>query len=609
MTLQVEQHVSPLSSFGSDANTERLRNIANFFQSKYKYRTATRESVRNLSTWVDQDKSGDYDPDSKTAQLEITPKRKREPLAALQDERGEAKLKKPKTNTYQFGRRHGQSFPFTFKFESDAGRTLLKKLSQLPDKQASQSESSDPSISWWSASGDSFDTNDTSQSFQPYSLRKQPRSQSGRPSHHFDNSANQNVPGIEEVTLGHPAARGCKGCLELGILCTLLKEGYTYPCVDCVEDGIECELVLPPSKKRPCESCRRRKIVCSYREGGNHSVPCQQCTDSTLKCIAGPLSGRTRTGPSLDQDFSAKQRFVPTAQRLFITCTQCRQAKRWCSLKNKDQEAPCKHCKSTDIDCTFERLPDKPKKRRKVSAKRAERLKQIQDPVISAGAPQTKTIKTRYAHPIAFNYVHVEDNEDESVPCDWCASLAFGVLGLDEVEVAVIDHGAGQGYIELSGGHTERGQKPSRMCPDCTMERLQISGCKTHDIQPIQGLDPDDFDFDAAIKCLLPGSQRNAGSPPYKYCVVCPGPAFLECCKPNTLDVGPDEDALELSSAAGCGLLLCETCAVSLVEEHDGSLESLVAALEIDGGQFGLRADVKFLLGSGELLQRITAGG
>lgn len=613
MAFQVGQHSSPLPSISDhDANKERLRHIADFFQSKYNFRTAARGSVRSLTTWLDQDKSGDYDPDSKTAQPEVTPKRRREPLAGVQDVFGQAKPKKPRSNTWQLGRQNGQSCPVIFRLASAAGRASLKRLREDPDKwlsQPSQSEISDSCTSLWFTNGSSFETDDTSHSSEPYSLRKQSRNQIGKLSLHFDNHTSQPIPGLEEITLGHPAARGCKGCLQLGIHCTLLKEGYTYPCVDCVEDDIECELVLPPLKKRPCENCRRRKIVCSYREGGDHRLPCQQCTDSTLKCIAGPLSGRTRTGPCLDQDISAKQRFVPTAQRPFIKCTQCRQVKRWCSLKSKDQEAPCKHCKSAGIDCTFEKLPEKPKKIRRVSAKRAERLKQIQDLAVTDGAPMTKVIRTRYAHPITFNYLPCDENEEEPVTCDWCASLGFGILGLEEVEVEIIDPGAGQGYIEVSGGHTRRGRKPSRMCPDCTIERLQISGCKTHDIRPIEGLDPDDFDFDAAIERLLSGMQTEAGSITYRYCSVCPGPAFLECCKPSTLGTRTDEEDMERYGRVGCGLLLCETCAVLLVEEHDGNLESLVAALEIDGGPFGLRADVKFLLESGELLQRITAGG
>ncbi|KAI4124554.1 MAG: hypothetical protein LQ347_005694 [Umbilicaria vellea] len=613
MALQVGQHSSPLpSSSDYAANTERLRHIADFFQSKYNFRTATRNSVKGLTTWLDQDRSGDYDPDLKTAQPEVASKRKREPPAGLRDESGQVKLKKPRTNTWQFGRRNGQSCPITLRFASATGRASLKKLCEAPDNglsQPSQSETGDFCTSWWSANGNSFETDDTSHSSEPYSLRTQSRNRNGIGSHHFENRTSQLIVGLDEITLGHPAARGCKGCLGLGIHCTLLKEGYTYPCADCVEDDMECELVLPPLKKRPCENCRRRKIVCSYREGGNHSLPCQQCTDSTFKCNAGPLSGRTRTGPCLDQDLRRKQRFVPTSQRPFITCTQCRQGKRWCSLKSKDQEVPCKHCKLAGIGCTFEKLPDKPKKtRRRVSAKRAERLKQIEDPVVSNGVPTTKIIKTRYAHPITFNYLPCEKNEEKPSSCDWCASPGFGILGLEELEVEIIDPGAGQGYIEVSGGHTGRGRMPSRMCPDCTMERLQISGCKAHDIRLIEGLDPDDFDFDSAIERLIPGMQTEAGSIKYRYCSVCPGPAFLECCNPGTVGTRTDEEVMEPYARVGCGLLLCENCAVSLVEEHGGSLESLVAALEIDGGPFGLRADVKFLLESGELLQRITAG-
>ncbi|MCJ1297426.1 hypothetical protein MMC08_000212, partial [Hypocenomyce scalaris] len=439
MALQGGGMSSPLlPSLGYDANTERLRNIADFFQSKYNFRSGARESIKNLSTWVDQDKSGDYDPDSKKIQPVVTPRRKREPLAKHGEQYERTKPKKPRTNTWQFGRRNGQTFPFTFKFNSDAGQALLEELSVAPDNwlsQPSYNEDSDPSSSWWSASGESFQTENTSYSSQPYSLRKQPRSHLGGPSHRFGDHASQNIPGLDEVTLGHPAARGCKGCLELRIPCTLLKEGYTYPCEDCVEDGMECELILPPLKKRPCENCRRRKIVCSYREGGDHSRPCQQCIDSNLKCIAGPLSGRTRTGPSLDQDSSAKSRFIPTPQRPFVTCTQCRQAERWCSLKIKDQEAPCKHCKSAGIDCTFERLPEKSKKTGRASKRRAELPQQRSGSVVRTEAFATKTIKTRYAHPITFNFLPAEDDEEESEPCDWCERVAFGLLGLDEVEV------------------------------------------------------------------------------------------------------------------------------------------------------------------------------
>jgi hypothetical protein len=57
---------------------------------------------------------------------------------------------------------------------------------------------------------------------------------------------------LEEITLGHPEARGCKGCFEIGQRCPLLDEGSRYPCDICVEDGYDCELILEPAKKRGC---------------------------------------------------------------------------------------------------------------------------------------------------------------------------------------------------------------------------------------------------------------------------------------------------------------------------------------------------------------------
>ncbi len=57
---------------------------------------------------------------------------------------------------------------------------------------------------------------------------------------------------LEEITLGHPEARGCKGCFELRHRCPLLDEGSRYPCNICVEDGLDCELVMESTEKRGC---------------------------------------------------------------------------------------------------------------------------------------------------------------------------------------------------------------------------------------------------------------------------------------------------------------------------------------------------------------------
>lgn len=41
-------------------------------------------------------------------------------------------------------------------------------------------------------------------------------------------------------------------------------------------------------------------------------------------------------------------------------------------------------------------------------------------------------------------------------------------------------------------------------------------------------------------------------------------------------------DALGECDQKGCGLLLCESCAVTLVNEHDGNLEGLLDRLKGD---------------------------
>ena len=52
--------------------------------------------------------------------------------------------------------------------------------------------------------------------------------------------------------VGHPVARGCKGCLDVGHRCPLLDEGSIYPCDVCLQDGVDCELIREPKEKRAC---------------------------------------------------------------------------------------------------------------------------------------------------------------------------------------------------------------------------------------------------------------------------------------------------------------------------------------------------------------------
>ena len=79
----------------------------------------------------------------------------------------------------------------------------------------------------------------------------------GRPKrvvHGQDSDGDTELRDLDEITLGHPEARGCKGCFKLGQRCPLLDEGSRHPCDICVQDSYDCELIMEPVKKRACLS-------------------------------------------------------------------------------------------------------------------------------------------------------------------------------------------------------------------------------------------------------------------------------------------------------------------------------------------------------------------
>lgn len=107
----------------------------------------------------------------------------------------------------------------------------------------------------------------------------------------------------ESVQLGDPAYRGCKACANIGVRCDLV-DGAEYPCTHCVEDDLSCELILEPLRKAACEACRRRRVRCSFSaKDSEHRGRCEECSKRDTNCVAGPRSGFTRQGPSLDAHF------------------------------------------------------------------------------------------------------------------------------------------------------------------------------------------------------------------------------------------------------------------------------------------------------------------
>ncbi|MCJ1418178.1 hypothetical protein MMC32_004524 [Xylographa parallela] len=552
----------------------------------YDFRPGPRQYTGLRTTWLDQDNSGDFDPDCEYSPLKtaIASKRQRPHFDGEETDRPETK--KPKLFSWKLGRHHGHSCPITITLKSDRGATLLRYFSIFPDN--------------WPEPGPADEQKEQNftelslDSVKPLRLRQRNKilSNSEAP----DAAEDDNLLPLADITLGHPAARGCKGCFEINSPCSLLQEGERYPCFDCREDNIDCELILPPPKKRQCESCRRRKIVCSYRISDDHAKPCLDCTKSGYKCVAGPFIGRTRTGPSLDQDFS---QFIPTPERPFKSCAECRRSRKSCSLLSHPGYSDCNRCYSLGQHCTFEAVVTDVKgtiRKQEVQASKSfdDGVKAFTSPV----SRSTKTIKTRLAHPILFNY---EVTDDGCSPCHWCEDQIYGILGLAQVHVEVIDHHDGQGYVEIEGGHTAVGKFPSRMCGMCTCERLRITACMTHELEQIQDADLDAIGSDTVLEWMTPGMSNSA---PFEWCSLCPRAANFACCSPVIVEDGDDK------GESGCGLKLCHDCACNLISEHEGNLTKLITAMEEDETLtiFDMRADINFLRSDGHLLSRIYAG-
>ena len=267
-------------------------------------------------------------------------------------------------------------------------------------------------------------------------------------------------------------------------------------------------------------------------------------------------------------------------------------------MTNKE-EIECSHCCTGGTICTVASVD--PQATMSTESKETEHGvdKRCKPAVTEPEKPnRCRTITTKLAHPIQFNYAY--DDEEETAPCHWCEDAIYGILGLGEVEVEIIDNEDGQGFIEVVDGHTET-YGHSRMCEFCTTDRLKIAACENHEIQPIEGIDPNKFDYKAVVEWMMPGMASQA---PFAWCSICPSPAFFSCSTKPDIDMDGYDGDLYLGNHNGCGLLLCESCAVTMVNEHEGKLDKLIDSLENDGGdgRFGIRADASFLHSKGELL-------
>jgi hypothetical protein len=198
-----------------------------------------------------------------------------------------------------------------------------------------------------------------------------------------------------------------------------------------------------------------------------------------------------------------------------------------------------------------------------------------------------KTVRTKFCHPIRFDYQ--DETPDGSEPCHFCFCAHFGIIGLEERTVEVIDWHDGRGWEEIGNGHRGDNVNDTQICSQCTLARMQIMICTDHALMRITELGAE-LDLQAAIGRLVSGKEA-AGD---RWCSVCCNLAAWECC------VAQDGDHGE-----GCGLVLCEACVEDL-RSCGGSLETMLQALTDEPSEarpVGLRADYELLKQDGLLMR------
>ncbi|KAF2803583.1 uncharacterized protein BDZ99DRAFT_546812 [Mytilinidion resinicola] len=295
-------------------------------------------------TWVDMDESGNYDPDQERRKAPLPRKKKQTSMAGRSptdsDEGGE-RIRKSKLPTWQHGHRCGTSLVVSLKFTSYAAHELLNQGSRCDN--------------WPEDNPDCYDERDLLEE-EDFGVARKLRKREAIREPVLD-------PRNEEDDLsGHPDARGCKLCREIGKDCSLKHRGFTWPCEDCSEVDRPCELLIPPKHKDSCQNCQANGLDCSfvcqdYEEGETAGPRCDECIDyDRPDCVAGPDYTRqpqrlymNEYGRSDDYD-DAK---APAAPRKYVACTICRQERRRCSLKTKDDKPPCNRCKKEHLACTF----------------------------------------------------------------------------------------------------------------------------------------------------------------------------------------------------------------------------------------------------------------
>lgn len=590
-TGQDEAHVQDLSSGGIDPPDDYIDETQ---VQKRKLRPQT-SRAGFMSTWIDHDETGDYDPNEEIRRRRARIWRRRPRTHSGGDEDVSLGPKENQENTETALLSKVTELQVKLHFSSDAGKSAfrghVKRLSAA-----------------------------TRQQPQDFARGRRLRDCGRDKSVHHDAGKRlkdelTSDPSFPASLIGHPSARGCWGCLALNIRCPLLDDERGWPCYTCYEDDHHCDLILPPPRKLSCERCKRKKQICSFAYTSDHSGPCEDCASEGCDCEAAPRKESIIQRIRYDRDYKKDPLPKKTPTKTSGECYTCRSEGKGCSLACSAAAEDCTECKRTGNKCLSEktgqvsaaphqhsikpRTAAAPRKRRAVgkpaedyAAVKHQKNGATEDPRhASSGA--TKTIVSRFSHPIQFN----AEDATGSMSCSFCEHTSFQIIGLESKEYDVIDWRDGRGYDEVGGGHREDGVEPTRVCTACTMRRLLIIMCESHKMRLITGLNPETMDVEGAMSSLFSGALRQQD----RWCSLCPSLASYECEAASSVDLLGHE-------CQGCGLSLCETCMLNLADNHKGDLQQMLSVLKdepSDERPLGLRADWSLLKQDGLLMRYV----
>jgi hypothetical protein len=281
---------------------------------------------------------------------------------------------------------------------------------------------------------------------------------------------------------------------------------------------------------------------------------------------------------------------APGGTQTSTRCVPCHQAKRKCTQKKSDVGTSCTQCRKHGSECSFA-SPEVQQERHKPSpGTQYDNPITIESP--SSVCLDTKWITTSFVHPINFKFSAAQD---PNRTCDFCRDFRHGILGCGPPKLIEVIVEGGKIVQEMGDGYRAEGKEPTNMCIMCALDRLQICRCAKHEIVPIAGLWPGDFDYRQAFD-----NFSTIGAPALNHwCNFCVSPAFFACGRPQQYNKVGRPVACAAKTEKGCGLFLCPACAGAYGQfgMDRAKLEQEVRSR----GSWKVRADMEFLFHGSDL--------